>query len=500
MAYRRDIKYDYKLRRQGGWTRHRRRTRRLAVRLGILGVLACLLAASTLYLARLNHYPPFAGSGVAASDEQTTIALTIARPADSSPADAGYPYPFEPPIAPGGKQAGRSSDAADLEWHEVTVRPGDNMSLIFSRLGLKYAELHKIIGIGETTSGLKSLRPGQKIRIGLADEKIQKLIHEESLLRTLEVVRAGDHFEAAISVSEPERIVRTAAGVIDSSLFLSGQAAGLSDNLIMQLADIFGWDIDFVLDIRKGDHFAVVFEEYFKGDYKIRDGAILAAEFVNREKTFRAIRYVDENGAADYYADSGAAMRKAFLRTPVKFSRISSRFNLSRRHPILNTIRAHKGVDYAAPHGTPVKATGDGKIEFIGTNGGYGKMIVLRHGGSYSTAYAHLSRFARGMKQGKAVKQNQVIAYVGQTGLATGPHLHYEFRINGVHHNPLKVPFPKAEPLPEKYLADFRLKAEPLLAQLDALDLKLSSVPVLADSKDDDTQDAAANSTLAARH
>jgi len=438
----------------------------------LLGLLVTApLALSIAYLARMSG--TLATLSHTESSDQAVQELNLdlgSRPGNSDAA-VDYNYPFEPRVPPSQTMSAKQqiADESTGVWQEVSVRPGDNMSLIFSRLGLKYAELHRIIAIGDATKQLKALKPGQKIRILVSDGRIQRLVHEESLIRSLEVTRLEDRFHAQIVESDPEVLIRAAAGIIDNSLFLSGQAAGLSDRIIMQLAEIFGWDVDFVFDIRKGDHFAVVYEEFRKDDRKIRDGEILAAEFVNRGRVLRAVRYTNAIGRADYYADSGAAMRKAFLRTPVNFTRISSRFNLRRRHPVLNTIRAHKGVDYAAPHGTPVKATGDGKIEYVGTNGGYGKMVVLRHGGVYSTAYAHLSRYARSMKQGNSVKQGQVIGYVGQTGLATGPHLHYEFRVNGVHHNPLKVPFPKAEPIANKYLADFKAKAEPLLAQLDAL-------------------------------
>ncbi len=237
----------------------------------------------------------------------------------------------------------------------------------------------------------------------------------------------------------------------------------------MELAAIFGWDVDFALDIRAGDSFTVVYEELYLNGEKLRDGDILAAEFNNRGKRYRAIRYQDPRGRTEYYSPDGKNMRKAFLRTPVAFTRISSRFSLGRKHPILHHIRAHKGVDYAAPRGTPIKATGDGKIVFRGRKGGYGNTIIIQHGGRYSTLYAHMSRFARSLRTGRRVRQGQVIGYVGSTGLATGPHLHYEFRINGAHHNPLTVRLPDASPLPRKYRRNFKASTAPYLAQLDLL-------------------------------
>ena len=235
----------------------------------------------------------------------------------------------------------------------------------------------------------------------------------------------------------------------------------------MQMAEIFGWDVDFARDIQAGDRFALVFEEQFKDGEKIGEGPIVAAEFTNRGRRVRAVRYVDPTGHADYFSPDGRSMRKAFLRTPVNFTRISSRFSFSRRHPILHKMRAHRGVDYAAPTGTAVKASGDGRVVFAGRDGGYGRTIVLRHGSVYTTLYAHLSRFSKGIRPGKRVEQGQIIGYVGSTGLATGPHLHYEFRVRGAHRDPLSVKLPQAAPLAEGYMDDFRSKAKPLLAKLD---------------------------------
>jgi murein DD-endopeptidase MepM/ murein hydrolase activator NlpD len=201
----------------------------------------------------------------------------------------------------------------------------------------------------------------------------------------------------------------------------------------------------------------------------LRDGDIIAAEFVNQGRSYKALRYKDPKGDVDYYAPDGKRLRKKFLRTPVNFTRISSGFSLHRKHPILNVIRAHKGVDYAAPTGTPIRAAGDGKVVFKGRKGGYGKVIILRHGAIYSTVYGHMSRYARGLSVGKRVRQGQIIGYVGMTGLATGPHLHYEFRVHGVHRNPLTVKLPAAAPLPARYHADFQAHTEEALARLRLL-------------------------------
>ena len=238
----------------------------------------------------------------------------------------------------------------------------------------------------------------------------------------------------------------------------------------MRLVAIFGWDIDFALDIRKGDSFTILYEEQYKNGVKVAEGPIIAAEFINQGKAIRAIRYSENNERNDYYDANGDAMRKAFLRTPVDFfSRISSRFSLGRKHPVLNKIRAHKGVDYAAATGTPVRATGDGVIVFAGKNGGFGRTIKLKHGGTYSTVYAHLRRIAKNIRRGKKVKQGQIIGYVGQSGLATGPHLHYEFQIHGVHRNPLTVKLPKVKAIAKENLTEFKKTIVPILAELDRI-------------------------------
>jgi murein DD-endopeptidase MepM/ murein hydrolase activator NlpD len=241
--------------------------------------------------------------------------------------------------------------------------------------------------------------------------------------------------------------VRTASATIQNSLFRAAGEAGLTDRVAFDLAEIFQYDIDFVLDIQPGDRFTVVYEEVFQDGAPLRVGNILAAKFVNDGTEYRAVRYVDSQGRAQYYSPSGTSLRKAFIRAPVQFSRVSSRFNLSRHHPVLNRIRAHKGVDYAAPTGTPVRAAGDGRVRFIGRQGGYGNVLELEHGSGVVTVYGHLSRFASNLRRGQRVELGQVIAFVGMTGLATGPHLHYEYRVRGVHKNPQTVQLPDAEPI-----------------------------------------------------
>jgi len=355
----------------------------------------------------------------------------------------------------------------ELPWQSVTVRSGDSLSLIFDRLHLTPQQLHAVVEADKGDKLLTALRPGQKLQFQIEDHTLQAIKHTISPEKSLYVSRKGDSFNSHVIEHPVEIRLTHATGEIDSSLYHSGNAAGLSDNIIMELANIFGWDVDFALDIRKGDKFALLFEEHYLDGDKLRDGKILAAEFTNRGTSYRAVLYTDPKGNSQYYNPEGKSMRKAFLRSPVDFRRISSKFQPERYHPVLGKKRPHRGVDYAAKTGTPIKAAGDGKLIFRGRKGGYGNTVVLQHGGNITTLYAHLSKFRRGVSSGSRVKQGQIIGYVGATGLATGPHLHYEFRINGAHRNPLTVKLPDAEPIPARYKSDFQQQSRQLLAQLD---------------------------------
>jgi len=366
------------------------------------------------------------------------------------------------------------AEAPQNPWLEVKVKSGDSLAAIFKRHQLDPGELHEILQAGQETKQLRYLTPGQTFRIQVdEDNSIQNLVYNINPLETLNVHRDGDEFLASYHHKNVEKRFNHSSAVIHSSLFEAGRDAGLSSQMIMQLAHIFGWDIDFALDIRTGDSFSVIYEEDYLNGSKLNDGPILAAEFTNRGHTYKAIRYTDPSGRSDYYDPEGNSMRKAFLRTPVDFRRISSGFGM-RFHPILNRMRMHTGVDYAAPTGTPIKSTGDGKIIFIGRKGGYGNAIIIKHGGVYSTLYGHMSRFHRGMHVGKHVQQGQIIGYVGSTGRATGPHLHYEFRINGVFRNPLTVKLPNAKPINSAYKQDFETQAQTLLSQLSVVNSSLA--------------------------
>ena len=363
-----------------------------------------------------------------------------------------------------------------LNWEEITIKSGDNLSLLFPRVGLSARDVYNVAQTGDAIKPLLNLKPGQTLRFGLRHDEegkvmLQKLELKLSPVEMLQLTATDTGFETKTVTRDIDKQQKQVAGQIESSLFEAGLKSGMSDKLIMELAYVFGWDIDFALDLRQGDSFKVIFEEAYLDGKKFDDGDILAAEFTNRGTTFRAIRYTDAEGNSHFYTPSGESMRKTFNRTPVHFSRISSKFNPNRKHPVLKTSRPHRGVDYAAATGTPILATGDGKVDFIGTKGGYGRTVILSHGGKYTTLYAHMSRFKKGLKNGQRVKQGQTIGYIGSSGLATGPHLHYEFRVNGVHHNPLTVALPKADSLNVKYMADFKQKSQPLLAQLEQLEL-----------------------------
>jgi len=353
-------------------------------------------------------------------------------------------------------------------WHEVTIKPGDSLARLFQKQGVPPRQLHDILASGDIAKKLTRIYPGQILRLRTtAENGLLELHYEIDALNQVQITRTESGYHAELIERAPERRIMRTAAKIDSSLFLAAQKANLPETITMELASIFGWDIDFALDIRDGDQFAVLYEELYLDGERVGTGDILAAEFTNQGTLYRAVRYTDGQAHTDYYAPDGRSMRKAFLRTPVAFTRISSGFSTGRKHPILNRIRAHKGVDYAAPTGTPVKATGNGKIVLRGKKGGYGNTVVIQHGSAYSTLYAHLNGFARGVKVGDRVQQGEIIGYVGSTGLATGPHLHYEFRVNGVHRNPLTVKLPDAAPLPKKYREDFKVATENLMAQLE---------------------------------
>ncbi|HEY2463283.1 MAG TPA: peptidoglycan DD-metalloendopeptidase family protein [Steroidobacteraceae bacterium] len=409
--------------------------------------LCTALAAAAFVGWRFSRTPdPLAAvASQASGDAQAPAAVAAAEPAP-------------PPIVP--------QQASVASIIEVVVGRNDTLDAIFRRMALNKSDLAAIRSLPGIRQSLDFLRPGDSIKVTHTDGDIKELTRKVSETQTLDVVLKDSGFEAKMIDNPVETRVRTARATIDSSLFQAAGAAEISDTVALKLANVFAWDIDFVLDIREGDRFTAVYEQIFQDGKYLRDGDVLAAEFVNNGKVYRAVRFVGENGHAGYYTPTGLAMRKAFLRAPVEFTRVSSAFNPHRHHPILNLIRGHMGTDYAAPIGTPVHAAGDGRVSFAGQRGGYGNAIVLTHGANISTLYGHMSRFARNMHVGTRVQQGEVIGYVGMTGLATGPHLHYEYLTGGVHRNPQTVQLPGAEPLRAQDLQRFREMAAPLLADL----------------------------------
>ena len=372
------------------------------------------------------------------------------------------------------KPSARSIEIKDLEeldepqeWIEIAVNRGDTLGRLLQNNGVSAAAVHRLVTADERLAALSRIRPGDQLRLLVGDDgELQALEYRISRIESLHANLNEDGWQVSEEKREYHRQLRYAQATIEDSLFMAGQRAGMTDNLTMQLANIFGWDIDFVMDIRRGDEFRVLYEELFIDGERVGTGNIIMAEFTNRDRLLSAIRYEVEEGRAEYFDPQGNSMRREFLRTPVEFSRISSRFNLNRRHPVLNTIRAHRGVDYAAPTGTPIRAAGDGRVEFVGVRGGYGNVVIIRHGQKYSTLYAHMNGFARGMRNGVRVRQGQVIGYVGMTGLATGPHLHYEFLVNGVHRNPLTIDLPQASGIESGQRRDFLVHANRLRNQM----------------------------------
>lgn len=388
------------------------------------------------------------------------VAALVALPRDhDTPLVAAAQPSFEAPASPKAEAPERTHEASlGFSTIEVVVGRNDTMDRLFRRFELNLGDLASLRDLPELRSQVDRLKPGELLRFMHRGGELVGLERKLSDSETLKVTRDANGFSSDVLENPLEIRTRTASATIQNSLFQAATDAELSDRVAFDLAEIFQYDIDFVLDIQTGDRFTVVYEEVFQDGVSLRTGNILAAKFVNDGREYRAVRYVDAEGRSQYFSPDGKSLRKAFIRAPVQFSRISSRFNPSRKHPVLNRIRAHRGVDYAAPVGTPVRAAGEGRVKFVGQQGGFGNVIELEHGSGVVTVYGHLSRFSKNLRRGQRVELAQVIGYVGKTGLATGPHLHYEYRIRGVHKNPQTVALPDAEPISaterERFLAD----------------------------------------------
>jgi len=364
------------------------------------------------------------------------------------------------------------------EWRDLTVGDGDNLSVLFARAGFTDTDLYRVAQSNERES-LRRIYPGEQVGFRVDEEgALLAMRHIQSPVLTTLYERTPDGYRATTLSREPDRLHREVSMTIDSSLFMAGIEAGLGDAMIMELAGIFGGVIDFALDPRTGDTIHVIYEELLLDGEHLDDGPILAASFTNRGETFEAYRYTDSEGDTSYYNEAGVSMRKAFLRAPLDFTRVSSNFNPNRLHPIYKTQRPHRGTDYAAPRGTPVYAAGDGRVIEAGYTRPNGNYVFIQHGEQFETHYLHLHR--KQVKKGAKVKQGQVIGTVGSTGAATGPHLHYEFLVNGVHRNPRTVHkiLPKARSLPQeeipRYLAAIQQPTEQLASLRDARQLALA--------------------------
>ena len=355
-------------------------------------------------------------------------------------------------------------------WRNIEVKSGDNLSAIFSKVGLSDQDLFRVLNSSDEAKVLNQVYPGYQLDFLIpvnvdGDGELEQLRLLKSPLEGFLFTLNNNNYDVESILNFPQLRPTFKAGTIADSLFMAGQREQIPAVTIMEMANIFGGVIDFILDPRAGDDFSILYDEkYLDGEF-IGHGDILATQYTNQGKTFTAVRYIDEEGEAGYYNAEGESMRKAFLRSPIDVFRISSNFNPSRRHPILNTIRAHKGTDYAAPRGTPIRATSDGQVTRASRNGSFGNLVIVKHAGGFETKYAHLSKYANGVKKGKRVRQGDIIGYVGTTGSATGPHLHYEFLMGGVHQNPRTIidKLPKAKSIDPAEMDSFHTQTVDLL-------------------------------------
>ena len=355
----------------------------------------------------------------------------------------------------------------------IYVEKNNTLIELLDEAGLSNKYIRALIK-AKGSEKLANLKTGDKLEVEINRDQIPKNIFLSSDgLNGINASFNNGLFSIYKVSRQPDVLERFASVEIEDSLYQSALEADIPDSVIMDLVYIFGWDIDFIFDIRPGDSFDLLYEEYFLKGNKVKNGDIKAARFKRGKKVYTAVRYFLENDQKEFFSIRGKNVEKAFLRSPVEFSYISSKYNLKRKHPILNKIKAHTGVDYAAPTGTPVRTTGDGTISFRGNNGGYGKLIEIKHSEDYSTRYAHLSRYKKDLKVGDKVSQGEIIGYVGRTGRATGPHLHYEFRVNGMHTNPLTVKLPAAKPINEKEKDSFFKTAIEAMNKMDDYYLKL---------------------------
>ncbi len=396
-----------------------------------------------------------------------TERATASRDNDVKPLEVGKRYELQVKLDEDEKitELNSADEALTLPTYEHTdheVRNGDNLAIIFKRAGFSAQTLYKLVNTNEETKKLTKIHPGEVLSFAKNEQgELQQLKYVLSKTDTLFVTLNDEgSYDTSIDSKEIQTLTKSASGSINGSFWTAGIAAGLSEKQIMNFATIFGWDVDFANDLRKGDQFSLIYETHHVDGEYIGTGKILAAEFINQGEQYAAVLHTDGN----FYTPQGRSMKKAFLRAPVNFKYISSSFNPRRLHPVTKTVKPHRGIDYAAKTGTPVVAAGNGRVIKAGYNQYNGNYVFIQHGNTYVTKYLHLNK--RKVKQGEKVKQGQLIGTVGATGRVTGAHLHYEFLVNGVHRNPRTVKLPKSEPLPASELAKFKPIADTLLAQL----------------------------------
>jgi len=357
-----------------------------------------------------------------------------------------------------------NTDESQTKTYAETIKRGDTAVLVLRRLGIPMAEAVYIIQAAKPVYALRKIRSGRKFERRDKAGKITLFYEVDAETKLVMTYASNVGWQAKLQKRDLSRRTTVVEGTIQDSLFLDAGKAGLEDSLTMKLVDMFAWDIDFARDLRKGDAFKVMFEELFdKAGKRVRYN-IIAAEFHNKGQVFTGVRYINKKGDTEYFSKEGRNLRKTYLKSPVKYSRISSRFSTARKHPVLGYTRAHRGVDYAAKSGTPIRAVGDGRVSYKGWKGGYGRFVEIKHtNGIHSTAYAHMRRYGKGVSKGQYVQQGQVIGYVGMSGLATGPHLHFEFRSRGRAVNPLRIKHKPANPVPKEEMTVFRIQAKNLL-------------------------------------
>ncbi|MGQ3892073.1 peptidoglycan DD-metalloendopeptidase family protein [Legionella sp. CNM-4043-24] len=392
---------------------------------------------------------------------------------EESPAEETRVEPVKPvakPAEPVAKTAEKPVKAAETkpesDWKIIKTRSKDSLASVFNRVGLGPQALSAVMKDNPHNSTLSRLKPNQEIQLLIKNKSLEKMIMPYTTTQYIVFYREGNRYRSKINTRKMNSYNHFLTATVKGSLYTTAKRQNIPYKLIRQMTEIFTWDIDFSKGVRQGDHFSIVYKAFYIEDKLVNTGDILAVSYTSHGKTFQAVRHTDRSGRTDYYSPQGNSLKKAFIRYPLRFSHISSTFSLSRYHPILHYRRMHKGIDLAARIGTPIQATGDGRIEIIGRQNAYGNMIKIAHNKKYSTIYGHMLKFQKGLSKGDYVKRGQIIGYVGQTGLASGPHCHYEFHINGSPKNPATIDLPRGDPLYGRELASFKANTQTLLAQL----------------------------------